>query len=236
MPPPAKVAYTNGNKGFTLAEVLITLGIIGVVASLTIPSLISNYKNKTIETQFKRAYSNIYNAIRIIESRDGTLPQCYYTKMNADNPFKFSQCADFYDNLTKEMHVIKICKGNAYNDGCIPKYQGVNTIKEYEEHDDIITGCSGYSQNNILNKNWAFVFNDGSILFTYDTVSNNYNNWSGVFAIDVNGKRGPNKWGYDIFSFAFNETKPGIIQMQPVCQLIEKGGRHSNNLLINISK
>ena len=59
---------------------------------------------------------------------------------------------------------------------------------------------------------------------------------AGVFAIDVNGKRGPNKWGHDVFSFAFNEKEPGIIEMQPVCQLIEKGGRHSNNLLINISK
>ena len=109
----------------------------------------------------------------------------------------------------------------------------VNTIKEYEEHDDIITGCGGYSQNNILNRNWAFVFNDGTILFTYDKIPSN---WAGVFAIDVNGKRGPNKWGHDVFSFAFNEKEPGIIEMQPVCQLIEKGGRHSNNLLINISK
>lgn len=223
-------------KGFTLAEVLITLGIIGIVAAMTMPSLISNYKNKAIDAQFKRVYSNIYNAMKMIESRDGTFPQCFYTygKGTLDEQ-KFSQCIDFYEKITKEMHVIKICKGNAYNDGCIPKYQGVNTIKEYEDTAYII-GCGGYAQNNILNRNWAYVFNDGSILFTYAAVSNNYNNWSGVFAIDVNGKKPPNKWGHDVFSFAFEEKKPGIIQMVPTCSLREKGGRTSSDILTNVSK
>lgn len=223
-------------KGFTLAEVLITLGIIGIVAAMTMPSLISNYKNKAIDAQFKRVYSNMYNAMKMIESRDGTFPQCFYTygKGSLDEQ-KFSQCIDFYEKITKEMHVIKICKGNAYNDGCIPKYQGVNTLKEYEGSASI-TGCAGYTQNKILNSNWAYVFNDGSILFTYAAVSNNYNNWSGVFAIDVNGKKPPNKWGHDIFSFAFEEKKPGIIQMTPNCSLIEKGGRTSSNILTNVSK
>ena len=40
-------------KGFTLAEVLITLGIIGVVAAMTLPSLIQERQNKVLETQFK---------------------------------------------------------------------------------------------------------------------------------------------------------------------------------------
>lgn len=49
-PPPEKVAYYKGLKGFTLAEVLITLGIIGVVAAMTMPTLINNTKNKELET------------------------------------------------------------------------------------------------------------------------------------------------------------------------------------------
>ncbi len=44
-------------KGFTLAEVLITLGIIGVVAAITIPSLITNYQ-KTV-TSFKSSASSL---------------------------------------------------------------------------------------------------------------------------------------------------------------------------------
>lgn len=42
-------------NGFTLAEILITLGIIGVVAAITLPSIISNYKKQVIKTGFKKS-------------------------------------------------------------------------------------------------------------------------------------------------------------------------------------
>lgn len=45
------------SDGFTLAEVLITLGIIGVVATLTIPHLVRDYKDKATVTHLKKAYS-----------------------------------------------------------------------------------------------------------------------------------------------------------------------------------
>ena len=40
-------------KSFTLAEVLITLGIVGIVAAMTLPSLVANYRNMVLENQFK---------------------------------------------------------------------------------------------------------------------------------------------------------------------------------------
>ncbi len=52
---------------FTLAEVLVTLGIIGVVAAMTLPSVISNYKKNVAETRLKHAYSLITQAIQIAE-------------------------------------------------------------------------------------------------------------------------------------------------------------------------
>ena len=50
-------------KAFTLAEVLIVLGIVGVVAALTLPSLITNYKVKVLKTQFKKMDSTIRQAL-----------------------------------------------------------------------------------------------------------------------------------------------------------------------------
>ena len=47
---------------FTLAEVLITLGIIGVVAAMTIPTLIADYQEKVTVTKFKWVYSTLANA------------------------------------------------------------------------------------------------------------------------------------------------------------------------------
>ncbi len=52
-------------RAFTLAEVLITLGIIGVVAAMTIPTLINSYKKKVVETQLKHSYSIINQAVKL---------------------------------------------------------------------------------------------------------------------------------------------------------------------------
>lgn len=59
-------------KAFTLAEVLITLGIIGVVAALTIPSLIQGNKIKETETRLKKFYSISNEAIKLSEVENGT--------------------------------------------------------------------------------------------------------------------------------------------------------------------
>ena len=49
---------------FTLAEVLITLGIIGIVAALTIPSLITNYKANKLRAQFLKSYSTVQQVFK----------------------------------------------------------------------------------------------------------------------------------------------------------------------------
>lgn len=58
--------------GFTLAEVLITLGIIGVVAALTIPALIANHKKTVVETRLAKFYSTINQAIIRSEVDNGS--------------------------------------------------------------------------------------------------------------------------------------------------------------------
>ena len=59
------------NKAFTLSEVLITLGIIGVVAALTLPAIVNNTNNKTLETSLKKSYSTIYQALNIYYAQNG---------------------------------------------------------------------------------------------------------------------------------------------------------------------
>ena len=56
---------------FTLAEVLITLGIIGVVAALTLPALIQNNRNKELQTGLKKAYSVISQALDMYQAETG---------------------------------------------------------------------------------------------------------------------------------------------------------------------
>ena len=63
--------YHAKKLGFTLAEVLITIGIIGVVASLTIPPLVQNHKKQITETRLAKFYSTINQAIELAEIQYG---------------------------------------------------------------------------------------------------------------------------------------------------------------------
>ena len=74
-----KKIYTNKERivlidekteAFTLAEVLLTLGIIGVVSSMTIPALVSNYQNKVLETQTKKSTSVLSNGYKMALAKE----------------------------------------------------------------------------------------------------------------------------------------------------------------------
>ncbi len=71
-------------KSFTIAEILIVLGIIGVIAAITIPSLISNYRKSVVETRLKAFYSNINQAIAQSEIENGD--KKYWDKMQDGYP------------------------------------------------------------------------------------------------------------------------------------------------------
>ena len=58
-------------NAFTLSEVLITLGVIGVVAAMTIPTLIQSYRNHVVETRLKKVYSVMNQAIQRAEADYG---------------------------------------------------------------------------------------------------------------------------------------------------------------------
>lgn len=59
--------YLCKRKAFTLAEVLITLGIIGVVAALTLPVIIEHHNKKVVETRLEKVYSTMNQAISMAE-------------------------------------------------------------------------------------------------------------------------------------------------------------------------
>ena len=60
-----KFGNHKNRRAFTLAEVLITLGVIGVVAAMTMPAVIKNYKKHVTETKLKSAYSQISQLLAI---------------------------------------------------------------------------------------------------------------------------------------------------------------------------
>ena len=63
----------GSSHAFTLAEVLITLGIIGVVAALTLPSFIYNHRKQVVESRLKKFYTTFNQAIILSENDNGEI-------------------------------------------------------------------------------------------------------------------------------------------------------------------
>lgn len=59
-------------KAFTLAEVLITLGIIGIVAAITLPAVINKIEDKQFKSAFKKQYSAVSQAMLKVYADEGT--------------------------------------------------------------------------------------------------------------------------------------------------------------------
>lgn len=71
------MTFLRFTKGFTLAEVLITLGIIGIIAAMTLPALIQKNNNKVVETRLKKFYSAINLAVLMAENDYGDKKDWY---------------------------------------------------------------------------------------------------------------------------------------------------------------
>ena len=67
-------------KGFTLAEVLITLAIIGVVAAMTIPTLIVNYQKREFASRLSQTFSILSNAVKMAQVEYGDVASWGYQK------------------------------------------------------------------------------------------------------------------------------------------------------------
>ncbi len=92
--------------GFTLAEVLITLGIIGVVAAMTLPALTASYRKSTTETALKKFYTNVNQAVKLSVVNNGETK--YWTFPSSSQPDSIML---FYDKYFKEyLKTVKVEK------------------------------------------------------------------------------------------------------------------------------
>lgn len=236
--------------GFTLAEVLITLGIIGIVAAITMPALINSYQKMVLRQQFKKAYNTMLNGYRLAEVKLGFHPMCYYGDdwvgspcieyndegdcvkygENVNPTNQQSDCQVLREELMNVLSVVKVCKGNGLSDGCIPPYKGNDTL--YKENNEnaseedtnmATTGMSNWREQNIHNKSHIWVLADGIIIVWYS-------NSTRLFAVDVNGMKGPNKWGYDLFGFMLKSNLAKALWLEG-SGYIEKGGMATKQMM-----
>ncbi len=167
-------------NGFTMAEVLITLGIIGIVAAFTIPQLIRGYQKKETAIRLKRAYTIIQQAIRLAENEHNEMQYWDFTLKGED----------FFETyLAKQFnHPIIISSTDLHK-----------KVKRKLLNGSDYTGTT-YTSSNTAN----FLTNDGSLI-TFSLNSEAENGlWVGI---DVNGLANPNTVGRDTFLFYFSFKK-----------------------------
>lgn len=178
-------------KAFTLAEVLITLGIIGVVAALTMPSLMANYKKSVAKNQFKKTYSTLTNAFNQTVQDLGESVDCSHQSYTSE------ACKELWNEFVKNLNVVKYCETDAYAQGCVPDYSSENFPRTQ--------GCGGFSAPQIKEQQPAAVLADGSIIFPYG--------WQKTLCpaigFDINGFKKPNVGGQDVFSLGIS-NKSGL--------------------------
>ena len=207
--------FSLKSAAFTLAEVLVTLGIIGVVAAMTMPSLIQNYQEKVLANQFKKSYSMFSQVLnQVLVDNDMSVPSCYYNQHQTS--YDFSACNEVSAVVLKKLNVVKTCEKKSYENGCIPKYSGLK--QSY---------LQGFTQDWILNHSKSYVLADGTIILEYGDDA-----FPAIFAIDINGKKAPNKWGYDLFSF-WTISNGGYYILQGTYYSVEDGGKTTNQMMKN---
>lgn len=177
---------------FTLAEVLITLGVIGVVAAMTIPALISNYRKKQLEVQIKGTYSTIQQALRFAEYEN--VP---YTTLKDGSTAVIKEWFDSFLGL--HLKVEHLCI-NRNPKGC---WHQVKTLAgaNYGDSEGIGSSILGF----IIAKGASVtvdVYNANDIKGNFGI---NTNDDSLVFFFDANGKVKPNILGKDVYIMVFTE-------------------------------
>lgn len=192
-------------RGFTLAEVLITLGIIGIVAAMTIPTLITNIKGAQYRAQFKKTISTLNQAVRMNKAHndfdfsDIDYMGCNDMDKGSDNPETVHTiCAIMNGGLKGHTSMLdyKFCNKGDTNDKC--DYFIVKPDNSQWDYFQGIPGdwwkASGNSAQFILADGSIVVFSipgidDYSICDDDPVVAPDLCNGF----IDVNGATGPNR-------------------------------------------
>lgn len=163
------------NKGFTLAETLITVGLIGIVAAITIPSLITKIQDMQYKTAAKKAYSVAQQVFRSMQD-DGKVLADYYL-----NPETFKNDFMAYFKVAQDCG-LRNCVPFSYNSNVYRTLNGENADASLMDEGQFSTLDGQF---------WMIQNSDFLDLL--------------LITVDVNGyKSMPNVWGRDVFTFWVN--------------------------------
>ena len=188
----------NKKSAFTLAEVLITLGIIGIVAAMTLPGLLADFQERVWLNRFKQTYAMLSNAY-ILASDEYGYTQDWAIDRSPDDTQAAKEVADYAASiLLKYMQVV-----------------AVNFPVDYK-----VYNLHGNVTGDIFNKNYQeksklYALSNGTLLqFRTSWAPGNTIDrdvpFDIVVDVDVNGTQKPNTVGKDIYILAFAADAPKV--------------------------
>lgn len=198
-------------RAFTLAEVLITLGIIGVVASMTLPTVINKTQEKQYKVAYKKAYSSLSQAFLLMQAA-GEFKDMSQTTDDSAGVAHSPAIGENFKIISKYFKATKTCF-DKNPEGCWELKNGEQACMSAAANNWV--GCSDRSS-------YAFVDGSGMSWYLYSN-----NEWPVL--VDVNGKKKPNKLGKDRFVLRFAAKQSNDIYIEdadlimPWEDRIEKG-------------
>ena len=186
-------AKQGQRNAFTLAEVLITLGIIGVVAAITMPTLIKKYQNIVLARQLNVMYSLISQALITTKQELGC--NSIYSEYTQYNPTSgYYRKGEFTNAFYRQLKVVRILSKEE-----IPKY-------------------STYSSPNIeyraTNPSFWVLYPNRLLPNGATVLANIGGSIDGLFVaftVDVNGTQKPNRFGHDLFKFVIKTPDDRLV-------------------------
>lgn len=182
----------NKLSAFTLAEVLITLMVIGILAVVTIPSILQSYEERESISKLRKVYSVLKQAYQLAEIENG--PPDTWNLSNSNS----------LGYIKKYLNIVKECPGNT--GGCT--YMGYYKWLNGNDYPHLKTDIDNAVK---------YVLADGVTMFSL-RISSSCKMEAGKvegslyscasFDVDLNGQKPPNQFGKDLFAFYL--TKAGI--------------------------
>ena len=184
---------TKAKLAFTLAEVLITLGIIGIVASMTIPTLMQKYYEHQTVSKLRETYSIISQALKQLEDEYGGIESWGIKTYDEEAA---TILADRFKTVLK---VATDCGTVDENEHCFARsYKFLNG-----------NSFDGYAKDPMYYK--ITLLNGTSVIFK----GGNSAGKRAAFMVDTNGPSKPNTWGRDVFEIDYSERYGLVLDGNP---------------------
>lgn len=182
---------------FTLAEVLITLGIIGIIAAMTMPSIINKANDKANIAKLKKSYTLLSQALMF--AKNDYADYEYWPIVDYD----MNSTIQIYNFIKPHLKVTRECPNER---GCWSQVRSLSNAILFTEAG---MGDSVYNFSLIDGTNVSMnIYSSDGDRTKYGVTDDPLPAFIGFF-VDVNGDKNPNQMGKDVFLFIL--TKKGLV-------------------------